>query len=112
MSTISFSNCLAIINAKDVKGNPIPFSLKVYSLNRNSKKGGVLKVYENAKLLNSKKFERNLENLTKQATAEVKDTKNPNHFKNRTRNIELANGDIKKIHVRLIDSINGQKVLP
>jgi hypothetical protein len=42
----------------------------------------------------------------------VKPRKDANHFQNRTRNIELENGDIRKIHLRLIDSINGKKVLP
>lgn len=112
MSTVSFSECLKIINKKDKLGNSFPFDADVYTYNKNSKKGGVLKSYQNVKLLAWEKQERTLQGLTKQATAEVKTTRNPNHFQNRTRNIELPNGDIRKIHLRLIDSINGQKVLP
>lgn len=112
MSTISFSEALAIINTKDKKGNSYPFDIDVYTYNSFSKKGGVLKSYKNAKLLAWEKSERNLQSLIRQASKEVKEDKNPNHWKNRTRNIELSNGEIKKIHLRLIDSINGKKVLP
>jgi hypothetical protein len=112
MSTVSFSECLEIINLKDKKGNSFPFDADVYTYNKNSKKGGVLKHYKSVKLLAWEKQERTLQGLTKSASTEVRATKNPNHFQNRTRNIELPNGEIKKIHLRLIDSINGKKVLP
>ena len=35
--------------------------------------------------------------------------RNPRHYENRTRNLELQNGETKKIHIRLITSINGKK---
>ncbi|WP_104810224.1 hypothetical protein [Polaribacter filamentus] len=112
MSTVGFSECLAIINQKDKRGNSVPFDADVYSLNKNSKKGGVLKIYRNVKLLAWEKQERTLRGQIKAASTEVRSKRNPNHFNNRTRNIELANGEIKKIHLRLIDSINAKKVLP
>lgn len=112
MSTVSFSECLAIINQKDKRGNSVPFDVDVYSLNKQSKKGGVLKRYKNVKLLAWEKRERTLHGQVKAASTEVRSKKNPNHFGNRTRNIELPNGDIKKLHLRIIDSINGKKVLP
>lgn len=111
MSTISFSECLEIINRKDKLGNPVAFTLDFFTLNRNSKKGGLIKRYKNAKLLAFKKGLNNLNSLTIQANAKDRYERNPKHFLNRTRNIELENGSIKKIHIRLIDSINGKKVL-
>lgn len=113
MSTVSFSECLEIINRKDKKGNPIPFDANVYTLNRNSKKGGLLKSYKKAKLLAWNNQERTLKSLTKYAQAVDKVKRNPNHFQNRTRNIEVPDKDRPvKIHLRLIDSINGKKVVP
>ena len=38
-------------------------------------------------------------------------TKHPNHFENSTRNIRKPNGDIRKVHLRLIREINGRAVL-
>lgn len=112
MSEVSFSECLEIINRKDVQGNPVPFDANIYTLNRNTKKGGVLKIYKGVKLLAFKKGDQNLKGLVKQATSISNVVRKPNHFANRTRNIELPNGAIKKIKVRLIDSINGKKVVP
>lgn len=112
MSTVNFSECLEIINRKDKNGNPVPFDANIYTLNRNSKKGGLLKKYKNIKLLAWNKQQITLKGLTKVAQSEVRIIRNPNHFQNRTRNIEVSDSEIKKIHLRLIDSINGKKVNP
>lgn len=37
--------------------------------------------------------------------------KNPNHFHNSTRNLKMPNGDLVKIHIRLIRIFNGKTVL-
>lgn len=36
--------------------------------------------------------------------------KNPNHYENSTRNIELKNNEIRKVHIRLIRRFNGKIV--
>lgn len=41
----------------------------------------------------------------------VSDTRNPNHYAHGTRNIRLSNGKVRKVHIQLIDSINGMKVV-
>lgn len=38
-------------------------------------------------------------------------SRNPNHYAHGTRNIRLATGKIRKVHIQLIDSINGMKVV-
>jgi hypothetical protein len=43
--------------------------------------------------------------------AREKSSRNPNHFDNRTRNIELPSGEIKKIRIDFIIEINGNKVI-
>jgi hypothetical protein len=37
--------------------------------------------------------------------------RNPNHFENSTRNMILPNGEIRKIHIRLIRQFNGKIVM-
>jgi hypothetical protein len=42
---------------------------------------------------------------------ENKNSKNPNHYENSTRNIKFPNGELEKVHIRLIRKINGKTVL-
>ncbi len=97
---------------KDKTGFPYPFSIECYTLNRYSKTGGELKKYDNATLLtsNSKKNTLNHKSLLIAAQLPSKPIKKPNHFKNRTRNIQLENGEIKKINIRLITRFNEKNV--
>lgn len=37
--------------------------------------------------------------------------KDPNHYENATRNVKLANGTIRKFHIRLLFAINGHKII-
>jgi hypothetical protein len=37
--------------------------------------------------------------------------RNPNHYDNSTRNIKLPNGEIRKIHIRLVRKFNNKTVL-
>ncbi|MFA5296609.1 MAG: hypothetical protein WC389_00195 [Lutibacter sp.] len=111
MDTVTLSECLEIINIKDKAGKPYPFNIDVYTLNKNSKSGGILKRYEKVKLYSRKKGNKSLGALTISASTMEKSKRNPQHIKNRTRNIEFPNGDIKTIHIRLIDSINGKKMV-
>jgi hypothetical protein len=41
----------------------------------------------------------------------TKNKKNPNHYENSTRNLKLENGQMVKVHIRLIRRINGKTVL-
>ena len=110
VETISLKDTLQIIELKDKAGNPYPFSISFRTLNRQSKTGGRLVSYEKAKLFVPSKNKFPSNNIN-DMIIEPKDKKNPNHFLNRTRNIEQENGNISKIHIRLIDSINGKKVV-
>ncbi|TSE02379.1 hypothetical protein FOF46_30745 [Aquimarina algiphila] len=96
----------------DKEGNPIPFSMEVRTWNNQNKMGGKLKVYENAVLCMPKEKEkvRDWAKVLSVKTQEVK-RKNPNHFKNYTRNIELSTGEVKKINILLITKFNGLEVV-
>ncbi|MFL9834997.1 hypothetical protein [Chryseobacterium terrae] len=77
------------------------FTLEIRSFNKYNKMGGRTIVYRNAELLLPPK---------KKGVQRLKDPtpfKNPNHFKNRTRNIKLEDGEIKTIHIIFIIRFNG-----
>jgi len=110
--TIGLKEALHIIEQKDSDGFPIPFKISFRTLQRNSKTGGRLVTYIGATILTSVPKQRKsnkqiIEDLQKPERA----NKKPNHSANRTRNIQKANGEIAKIHIRLIDSINNKKVV-
>ena len=111
MKTISLQDSLQILELKDKAGKAFPFNISVFALNQQSKTGGNLHIYNNAKLLvGNSKAKATLSSLTISASTLSVVKKNPNHRMNFTRNIELENGAIKKINIRLIDTINGKKV--
>ncbi len=106
---ITLSDALKIIDATDHNGSAIPFDISFRSLNRQSKTGG--KLYEYKQVIKYVKVKSKNPNYLAIAQSSTKRKRNPNHFENRTRNVQLQNGDIRTIHIRLIISINGQKVI-
>lgn len=84
-------------------GSPLPFSLTV--IKRSS---GEIKVYQRVKKLVSERREKPAKGEKAQEGEAAR--RNPNHSFNQTRNIQLPNGDIRKIHLRLITEFNGHKV--
>jgi len=50
-----------------------------------------------------------LDRLHKQSPDKVK--RNPNHYENSTRNLKLPNGEIRKVHIRLLRQMNGKTIL-
>lgn len=103
--TIFLKDALKIFSLKDDKGMYKPFDLVYRTFNRTSKKGGKLKNYQGVKYLPSANPEK--KSIHRLNTF----TKNPNHFKNRTRNIELPDGSIVTVRIDFIISINNQKVI-
>ena len=107
---ISFKEAMAIIDAVDTNGNAIPFDVSFRTLNRNSKTGGRLITYKQVKKTQSKLSLPSKSYLLHQVTTPSGIKRKPNHFKNRTRNVVLQNGEKRKIHIRLITSINSKKM--
>ena len=84
-----------------------PFSLEWRTFNSKNKMGGKLKLVSNAILcmaLPKKEKSKNPKSINR-----IK--KNPNHWVNRTRNIETPGGDIVKVHIDLITKFNGKRVI-
>ena len=108
---ISLKEALQIIETKDVNGFPIPFDISFRTLNKNSKSGGALRTLQQATILTSLPKQQ-LTDQQKAANLLIanKSRRKPFHFLNRTRNLKKANGEIAKVHIRLITSINHQNV--
>ena len=113
--TIYLSEVLKIMRTPNEEGRAVPFDISVRTLNKNSKTGGKLNTYEDAKLVMKEKgLDKNsIYALKNFKPSERRETirKNPQHFQNKTRNIRLANGDKRKIHINHIISFNGSKVI-
>lgn len=93
---ISLRDALKVFSLRDANKMFKPFDLVYRTFNQTTKKGGKHIVYKGVRYLPSAKND---------------SLKNPNHFKNRTRNIELANGSIKTIIIDFIIKVNDKTVI-
>ena len=98
--TIPLKEVLHQMRALDAHRQPVPFSLSVRTFNRQNKRGGKLDVYHKATLMQQPKNKAAADSLT-----------DPNHWENRTRNIKLPTGEIKKINILFIIAFNGKEVV-
>ncbi len=99
----------------DEEGRAVKFDITGRTLNKNSKTGGKYYEFNEAKLVMKEKGldPHSIYALQNFKPSEKKETikKNPNHFSQKTRNIRLEDGSIKKIHYKYIDTFNGKKVI-
>lgn len=103
---LKLNEVLNLMSRKDNKGMFVPFDLDYRTFNEQTKKGGKLKRYFGAKYLPSAKAPGEFDRENPE-----KHIKNPNHFQNRTRNIELSTGEIKTIRIDFIISFNNTNVI-
>lgn len=99
LQLISRKNALQRMRARDTKGKPIPFSMDVCTLNYAANTGGERMHVKEAIYYRQKHVSKVLRN------------RKPRHEENGTRNIQLIpSGEIRTIHVRLIEKFNGMTV--
>lgn len=108
---ISLKEGLEILNEKDRNGILIPFDMTYRTFNSTSKKGGKLKFYTGAKLLLEKNPNIIHRDTIDNILTPIKKTKNANHFKNRTRNIQLPDYSVVTIIIDFIISINNKEII-
>lgn len=101
---IFLSQVLTEMKKLDSGNNPIPFSITVRTYNNQNKNGGKLITYDNATLMQAPKTPGKVRLSQNMAF------KNPNHFRNRTRNLKTDQG-IKKINILFIIKFNGLDVV-
>ncbi|UOX35311.1 hypothetical protein LXD69_07270 [Flavobacterium sediminilitoris] len=102
---------LEMMKTKNAFGQPIAFDLEVRTFNKNNKRGGVLMIYKNAKLLMGDKLKGKPFIEASHFYRKTRSRTNPNHWDNLTRNIELPSGQIKKIKIRYITKFNEMQVV-
>lgn len=100
---LTLKNALKIFNLKNEKGMYLPFNIQYRTFNEQTKSGGKLKTYIGVKYLP--------EALKPDNAHDNYQLKSPNHYDNRTRNIELNTGEIRKLKIDFIISINNIKVI-
>ena len=106
---IRLIDALNLMDEVDREENPIPFSLKYITYNRKKKSGGeIIEIDKAVKCVAMRGGK-----IVYDTRKKEKDiSKNPNHFKNSTRNLNIVGTDqIRKCNIRLITEFNGQKVI-
>lgn len=103
-STITLREALSVIDGKG------PFALKVITADVNRGTGGEELLIPMA-WKHTAKTTREEQALQKKSETVARYSRNPNHYDNSTRNLKLPNGEIRKIHIRLIREVNGKTVL-
>lgn len=109
--TITLKEALQTFNRRDKLKQLVPFDIAFRTFSKTTKTGGSLRFFQNVKYLPPANPERDIVDTMENILDPVKAAKNPRHFENYTRNIELANGEIRKLNILFIDTINEFKVV-
>lgn len=112
-AVITLSECLAMMRTGE------PFDLVWVTADRQRRRGGEILTAEGACQVIKRKpgagppetADRNPDSGPQSPKPQHPSPKNPNHYAHGTRNIRLASGKVRKVHIQLIDSINGMKVV-
>lgn len=89
-----------------------PFALKWWTADVRQQTGGQLKTIPRAEVVQRQPKRTHARSLANASPATKHPRKNPNHFQHDTINIRNTdNGDIKTVHIRLIESFNDQNVI-
>nr|WP_315245154.1 hypothetical protein [uncultured Flavobacterium sp.] len=111
VKAIFLRQVLEEIKKTNALGEGVPFDIEFRTYNKNNKMGGVLKKYNDVKLLIGVKMKGKPFIEADHFYRTARKRKNPNHFENRTRNIELSSGHIKKLNILYITKFNGLQVV-
>ena len=110
-NSIYLKQALEIMNTRKPDNSFAPFDLVIRTFNGQTGKGGKLIFYNNVRLLPEANPNKPKIETIQSVLDDVKATKRPNHYKNRTRNIELEDGSVKTIKIDFIILINGHSVI-
>lgn len=111
---IFLNTVLKQMSTLDEKGMAVPFAISFRTLNRNSKTGGRLISYSKAKLAMKEDYgdQTTFEALRRVPKPRTDIKRNPQHHKNKTRNLVVLPGNTtRKVHINLITEFNGKKVV-
>ena len=114
---IQLIDALRYMEERNERGFAKSFSIKYVTYNRKTGEGGeIIHIQKCTKCVGKQGDKIILGNQLSEHSRAVggldpdRVRKNPNHFKNATRNLLLPNGEIRKCHIRLIIEFNNEKV--
>lgn len=111
MGNILYKEMIREMDQADHNGKPVVFSLKFVTADKVRRTGGEIIEVTKAQKCVGKRSDGVL--YANPGNGAVKQTKNPNHEQNATRNIYLVDsGHVRKVHTRLIIEFNNKKVIP
>ena len=105
---IRLSDVLHQMEQLDAENNPVAFDVKFVTHDKKRDIGGEIISVDGARKCVGKRNGKVVFDV--RAKKDDKPVKDPHHFLNATRNIVLKNGQIRKLHIRLIIEFNGKKV--
>lgn len=108
---IRLKQALEIMNIRRADNSFAPFDVTIRTFNSQNGKGGKWIKYENVRLLPEANHDKKKKHTIENVLEENKASKRPNHYRNRTRNIELEDGSVKTIRIDFIITINSHPVI-
>lgn len=111
---IQLKDALKEMETPDATGMPRLFDLKVISWDFQRGKGGELLEFNQVSLTDVKfsvfgEAKININAREKPTTVTI--YKDPNHKENKTKNVRLRNGQIRKVHIRFMTEYNGKQIM-
>jgi hypothetical protein len=113
LDMIQLKDALKEMETPDATGMPRLFDMKVISWDYQRGKGGELMEFNQVSLTDVKHslIRPKLNEYKRENVPTVTIHKNPNHKDNKTKNLRLRNGQIRKIHIRFITEYNGKQIM-
>lgn len=108
---IYLQDALRLMHKRDEDDNLAPFSIQACTADRKLNTGGKLENFKNVIITWSDDKAGRAESKRIKHPTKQKSGRPPRHFKNRTRNIQFSNGQVRKIHISLITEFNGEVVV-
>jgi hypothetical protein len=111
---IQLKEALRLMEQLDEHGKPCRFDLVVWEFSEKRGTGGEEITYKNVSLNDVKPSAESKVKAEFRRRKPIYDEgkpKNPHHFENQTRNIRLANYQVRKIHIRFIKSFNQFQII-
>ncbi|MFN3802866.1 hypothetical protein [Belliella pelovolcani] len=106
-NTMQLKDALRLMDRLDHKSIPVPFSVTFYTADRRRGTGGEKKTISGAILSKHNKF---LPQHVRRVDG-FGGSRKARHYENATRNIQSPDGEIIKVHIRLITAFNNSKVI-
>ena len=107
---IQLSAALNVMDQFDDKGKPLSFQVKFVTADRIKRTGGeIIEIKSGQKCVGYRR-DKVVFDFREHPTHDTPTARDPRHWVNSTRNVLLPNGQIRKLHIRLIIEFNHQKV--